>query len=218
MIAKIGRADAALEARDVHTAIAEMNGVTGLDAAVRAKLESALAKAHGVTDPAVYRDPVATLPDGTKIKPNAGGDKLYYGTDSEQPAQVFAKGLEARGNNTDLLNHVTQGPDRAFRGTTRWIIQSRGESGAGVWAKEGGWVYEIDGVRGWDANASLEHRVPWPDGTHRGNPMRGEHEISILAGVPSSRIKRAIPMIEENGVLIPAVAKALDNPNYVPPP
>lgn len=192
--------------------------MASLDAAARAKLESALAKAHGVTDPAVYRDPTATLPDGTKVKPNAGGDKLYYGTGSEPPAQVFAKGLEARGNNTDLLNQVTQGPDRAFRGTTREVIQPDGSAGAGAWAGEGGWVYEIDGVRGWDANRSLDGRVPKPDGTFGGNPMYGEHEVSILAGVPPSRIKRAIPMIEKSGRLTPDWANVQNNPNYQPLP
>lgn len=217
-IAKLERADAALAARDVHRAIAEMDGVASLDAAARAKLESALAKAHGVTDPAVYRDPTATLPDGSKIKPNAGGGSLYYGSDRDQPADVFAKGLEARGNNTDLLNHVKEGPDRAFRGTTREVIQPDGSAGAGAWAKEGGWVYEIDGVRGWDANRSLDGRVPKPDGTFGGNPMYGEHEVSILAGVPPSRIKRAIPMVEKNGRLMPDWGNVKINPNYQPLP
>jgi hypothetical protein len=64
------------------------------------------------------------------------------------------------------------------------------ETGAAYFAGPGNYVFEIQGVPGWDANALLEGRVRAPDGSFGGNPWRGEGEIAIRAKVPLERIVR----------------------------
>lgn len=174
--------------------------------------EARLAEAHGRTPPSVYRDPKAVLPDGTKIPPSAQGGKLYYGSDAISPDQAFEKGLPGRGPNTNLLDHVEQKPDSAYRGTTRHILSPGQDSGAALWAGDGGWVYEIDGTPSWDVNKELQGRVRRPDGTFGDNPMRGEQEHATLANIPPGRIVRAIQIVAHGDGY--RLGQSLPNPNY----
>ncbi|MEO8453501.1 MAG: hypothetical protein ABI647_27200, partial [Gemmatimonadota bacterium] len=179
------------------------------------RFEDALAKDAGKTSPDIYRNPRATLPDGKSIEPSVQGGELHYGTDSEPPSVVFEKGLSSRGPNVSLTDHVAQGGDSAFRGTTRTPMTQNGEAGAGQWAGENGWVYKIDGTPSWDLNAELQGRVPKPDGTYGDNPLPGEHEQAVLAGIPKERIVGAYKMmVNRRGQLVPG--EFTPNPNYRP--
>ena len=208
-------ADSAISNGDLHRAaqILDDLAASGVPRPVVARFEAALAAATGKTNPAVYRDAKARLPNGKLVSPNVYGGELHYGTDSITPEVAFEKGLPGRGDNTDLLQHVHQASDSAFRGTTRHIFDSDG-GGAGQWAGENGWVYKIDGTPSWDLNAQLDGRVPRPDGSFAGNPMYGEHEQAVLANIPRERIVGAIRIVERNGRLIPQPMIA--NPHYKP--
>ena len=188
---------------------------SGVPKAVVHKLEDALAQAAGKTALSTYRDPHATLPNGARVNPSVWGGELYYGTDDIAPSTAFEHGLPARGQNNALLEHVMQRSGSAFRGTTIKISGEAANSGAMAWADDGGWVYKIDGTPSWDMNAELEGRVPLPDGRFGGNPMPGEHEHAILAGVPKERIVGAYPIGQSRGRL--AAGPMVPNPNYVPP-
>jgi hypothetical protein len=209
-------ADVAVANRDIHAAIQIGDELvkSGLPKQSVTTYEHALANTSGTTDPAVYRDPHAVLPDGRRIAPSTFGGDLYYGTDEVPPAVAFEKGFPARGPNVKLLDHVHQAGDRAFRGTTRTIFTPDGERGAGQWAGADGWVYKIDGTPSWDVNASLEARVPRADGLFGNNPMRGELEQAVLGNIPRERIVGAIKMIERGEGLIPGPLQP--NPNYKP--
>jgi hypothetical protein len=64
--------------------------------------------------------------------------------------------------------------------------------GAAGWAGNGGLVVEIDGTKipGYDLNKFMEGRIAKPDGSFGNNPLYGEQEIAIHAGVPLSAIRR----------------------------
>ncbi len=180
-----------------------------------ATLENELARTLGKTPPSVYRDPKATLPNGAEVPPSVWGGVKYYGTSEIPPEIAFADGFPGRGSDTDLLQHSQGALDRAFRGTTEYLVSPDGQAGAGAWAEEGGWVYKIDGTPSWDLNAELEGRVPQSDGSFGGNRMHGEHEHSVLANIPKERIIGAFKMtVDANGTLRPG--PMISNPNYVP--
>ena len=89
------------------------------------------------------------------------------------------------------------------------------QQGAGAWAGEGGWVFEIDSTPSWELRSLLEGRVPRPDGSYGGVLMRGEVEHAMLAQVPSERIVAIHKMgLHPNGSLIRT--RTLWNPNYRP--
>lgn len=187
---------------------------SGVDREVVTSLETKLAAQLGKTSPSVYREPTATLPNGKAVEPSAWGGRYFHGTNEVSPTQAFEHGLAGRGPNTDLYEHVTQKGDSAFRGTTDHIFNAERTSGAGAWAGEGGWVYEIDGTPTWDVNAALDHRVQMPDGSFKSNPMGGEQEHAALANIPPERIVRAYQVVEINGKL--EKGPPLENPNYKP--
>lgn len=201
---------------DLHEAarIGDELVASGLQKNAVSSFENSLAKATGRTSPEFYRNPAAKLPDGSRTAPSAYGGDLYYGTDSIPPEVAFEQGLAGRGTNTDLLDHVHQHADSAFRGTTRTIFTQDRDGGAGHWAGEDGWVYKIDGTPSWDVNAKLDGRVPRPDGSFGGNPLPAEHEQAVLANVPRERIAGAMKMIERNGNLVPG--PFIPNPHYKP--
>jgi hypothetical protein len=206
----------ALAGRDVHGAIALMDKLRGVipDDALRGRIEAQLAARARVTNPAVYRNPLAVLPSGQQVPPTARGGKLYYGSDQLTPETVFERGLEARGPDQGLLAHVMQEGNSAFRGTTRAIFTPDKEGGAGAWAGEKGWVYVIDDVPSWDVNVLLEGRVPTVAG-FRGNPVSGEGEQAILANVPRTRIIEAIEIVRDaRGNL--RLGQRVKNPSYEP--
>lgn len=189
---------------------------SGVPKAKVIEFENAIAQDVGKTSPHTYRNPTATLPDGTPTPPSVQGGPLFHGTDTP-PEVVFQKGLPTRGNNTGLLDHAQQAPDSAFRGTTREILSPDRQQGAGQWAGEDGYVYKIDGTPSWDMNAKLDGKVKLPDGSYTGNPMKGEAEQAVLANVPTERIVGAYKMrVLPNGKLAPG--PMIPNPNYKPIP
>ena len=157
---------------------------------------------------------VAMLPDGRPVVPTARGGNLYHGTSELAPDVVFEHGLPSRGTDLRLLEHVESRGNSAFRGTTDMIMTPDGNGGAGVWAGEGGWVYQLDGTPSWDVNLLLEGRVRLPDGSFRGNLMSGEIERVIPARVAPERILGAFSIVEKNGRLRPGTFVV--NPRYRP--
>ena len=167
--------------------------------------------------------------EGQSIPPHhyQGG---YYGNavnggDSAQDIieRTFREGMPARGGNMDLRRHSEEmdvgaadfDQRSAFRGTTQNVSSPDGESGAAVWAGEGGVVFQIEGVPTWEVNLALQGRVQRPDGSYRGNLMHGEHEHAVLSQVPANRISRAgIVTVTSRG--IPIVRTWIDNPAFVP--
>ncbi|MEM7157283.1 MAG: hypothetical protein AAF799_30840 [Myxococcota bacterium] len=130
---------------------------------------------------------MATLPDGTEIAPTRLGSNVFHGTDVDE-ATIRAwieNGLPERGSNMDLLAHqlgagrVGGATDSAFRGTTRDFRLAAGL------ADEGGFVFELRNVDGWDVARELEGRVPSADPSRpfAGIDTTGETEFAILARV-----------------------------------
>jgi hypothetical protein len=179
-----------------------------------AQLEVASAQQHQRTPVDVYRQPRAILPNGQAVEGLNSGT-VYHGTDQIPPEVAFEKGLPARGDNLDLLDHAEQRGNSAFRGTNKWVIAPDRQSGPGYFAGEGGWVYEVDGVPAWDVNANLEGRVKMPDGSFGSNLMQGEAKQALLGGVPKERIRGAYP-IEKHQRLPNRLQKGkfIPNPNY----
>jgi len=211
-------AEAAIAKGDLHVAAQIGDDLirSGIPKETVQSFETALAESAGMTSPSVYRDPVATLPSGKKVPPSAWGGVRFHGTNTTPPETAFADGLEGRGPNTDLNDHVHQRGDSAFRGTTEMAFTPDKKGGAGYWAGEGGWVYKIRGTPSWDVNAALEGRVPAPDGTYRGNIVPDENEHAVLANIPPESIEGAWQVIKDaNGNL--ALGPFIKNPNFAGP-
>jgi hypothetical protein len=155
--------------------------------------------------------PYATL-NGKNLDPSYY-QTLYHGhhalphkipdiSEAEAIELAFKEGLPARGKNSDLLNyaeelylrenyHHSKKLRPSFRGTTREIASPGDLSSAAInWADEGGYIYEIKGVPGWDVNMHLDGRVKGAGGYYRGNSMSGENEIAIHGKVPGKYICR----------------------------
>lgn len=176
--------------------------------------------------------PIAMI--GSKVLQPRILDKAFYGNKQLPPGyqtieDIFKKGLPERGQNWDLNSHVEeswklkggQNPvnDTAFRGTTPQISSPDGTIGAINWADEGGYVYEIRGVPGWEVNTALEGRVAKPDGTFRDNLMSGELETAIPAKVPGKFICRVgRPSLSNSGRLIIRSTDWVVNPYAAKPP
>lgn len=139
--------------------------------------------------PPVTAVPKAILPDGRELAPDSytGG---YHGTAEVPPEVALKTGLPAHGDNWNLLDHVLQRGNSAFRGTTTYVTDPERGAGAAYWAGEGGWVYDVAHVPTWDVNLELEGRCPMPDGSFKGNLMVGENEYAIPAAVSPEHIRR----------------------------
>jgi len=139
------------------------------------------------------RMPRAVLPDGTALEAESyvGG---YHGTSTNPDKVVRDHGFPAKGPIEDwrLLEHSEESSEgaSAFRGTTIFPSFPGVYQGAAYWADEGGWVYELRGVPTWELDSDLEGRVKRPDGTYRGNLMRGEVERAVPAQIPLECIPR----------------------------
>ncbi len=133
--------------------------------------------------------PHATL-NGQRVEPQIIDTDLYHGTRMTWAEVVEGGGMPAEGTNIDLLNHVNQGGNSAFRGTTRMAATPDGQ-GAAAWAGEGGLVLKIDGLKvpGYDVNKLMEGRIARPQGDFTGNLWSGEQEIAVHARVPLSTIR-----------------------------
>jgi hypothetical protein len=124
---------------------------------------------------------------------------VYHGIDLHEvpdPVQQLPnEGLPARGTNVSLQDHCEPPPDAAakggsaFRGGTQFPSSPHAAEGAAYWAKEGGYVVEIEGAPWWDANALLDGKIPTPTG-FRGLLMIGEGERVIWGEVTPDGIKR----------------------------
>jgi hypothetical protein len=146
--------------------------------------------------------------NGNKIEPVLyeklyhGADRATLGVDAQMPAKevaakIYAEGLPGRGNNIDLVKHAGGADDRAFRGTTLMMRTPDGEGGAIVWADEGGFVIELQNVKGYDVNQALEGRVKKADGSFGGNPMRGEIEIAVPGRIKPEQVKQVYEVITD---------------------
>jgi hypothetical protein len=124
------------------------------------------------------------------VEPEIIDTELYHGARMTWAQVQKAGGLPADGTNLDLSNHVKQGGNSAFRGTTRVVSTPDGQ-GAAAWADEGGLVLKIDGtkIRGYDINKLMAGNIARPPRDYAGNPWSGEQEIAIHARVPLSAIR-----------------------------
>lgn len=200
----------------------ESGDITGAMEAFKAKgigneladeLGDLLCTQYDKTPVSIYRSPVAEL-NGKKVKPTSKRHHGYHGN-HQKPENVFKHGFLAKGPNLDLTGQVLDKGGRAFRGTSPYILSPDGESGPGYFAGTGGFVYEIDGVPGWDTNQLLEGKVYNQFTGFGGNPYSSEVETAILGHVPPSRIKGAYHIRSYRGLrLIPGTFEK--NPNYVP--
>jgi hypothetical protein len=98
----------------------------------------------------------------TKAAPTFRGD-------SRPPSQIFDEGFQPVGNDLDLMNHATGGPNSGYVATSRssTVAQDFGPN-----------VYEVRAPGGVDVNATLGSRSPFPS----------ELEVAYPGGVPSSCI------------------------------
>ncbi|MHB2018929.1 MAG: hypothetical protein ACYCW6_18440 [Candidatus Xenobia bacterium] len=134
--------------------------------------------------------PHAILPDGSEAAPTDYGGG-FHGTSEVPPEVALKDGLPAHGDDWNLLEHVYQDGNSAFRGATRYITDPVRDTGAAYWAGQGGWVYDVEHVPTWDVNALLEDRIPNPDGFgYRSNPVYGENEMAIPGHILPQNIRR----------------------------
>lgn len=133
----------------------------------------------------------ARLPNGEFVAPAKLGTHQYYGTSDLTPDVAFTEGVPLKGVCIDLLRHAGKGRDSRFRGTTPILVVNEAlGQGAMCWADEGGWVYELDSIPGWDIEKLLDGKVPTANG-FGGAPYPGEMEGAIDSRIPGSMIRRA---------------------------
>jgi hypothetical protein len=88
------------------------------------------------------------------------------------------------------LGHAANNPtDRAFRGTTTQPLSPNKDSGAVLWAGEGGLVIQFKNVPGYDVNAALEGQIKTVMG-YKNNPNVGEQEIAVPGAVAPGNIAK----------------------------
>jgi len=94
----------------------------------------------------------------------------YYGHDASLlPESVLEHGLPTRGSDWDLIRHVEQTGNSAFRGTTK-LVTYPGGGGAAAWADEGGFVYEVTCVPSWDVQCSNARTPAYSHRRHTHTP------------------------------------------------
>jgi len=211
--ALLRRLDDALATGDMAAAVSAGDQL-GIEHASQQSLENALATLHGVTPPSFFRNPRAVAPGGQSIGPDdyAGG---YHGVAQLDVRKLLTKGLEVRGSNTEIENHVLAGGGSAFRGTTPYVVSPDGSSGAALWAREGGWVIQIADVPTWDANRHLEHQLN-RSGLNLSNPVRGEVERLVPGYIPPQHIVRYGKVVEQEGTKRLYVKEWHNNPHFRP--
>jgi len=142
----------------------------------------------------------------------------YYGNGLLDPETVLREGFSHRGDDWDLLNHVLQRGDSAFRGTTKQIVYPEDGVGAASFAGEDGYVYEVTCLPSWDVNKHLQGRVDYVLGLGKGgNAVLGEHEYAVASRIPSSHIKRYGRVVRSaSGLLFVPRAAWVENPAWNP--
>jgi hypothetical protein len=208
----VALADPLIASGDMTAAIVAFEA-KGVSAALADELGDLLSVQHGKTELSVYRKPVASI-HGKPVEPTSKNSHGYHGHHAK-PEEVFVHGFPAKGPSLDLENHVLAGKGRAFRGLAPVVCGPDGESGPCYFADEGGFVYEIDGVAGWDVNSLLAGRIHRGVAGYSENPFSSETEIAILGHVPASRVKGAYAIRSYRGLrLIPGTY--IKNPSYEP--
>lgn len=153
----------------------------------------------------------------------------YYGNGELDPDEVLREGFPQRGDDWDLLNHVLQRGNSAFRGTTKQIVYPEDGVGAASFAGEGGCVYEVTCLPSWDVNKHLMGRVrraSTADGggtvgvggvRYGGNAVLGEHEHAVASRIPPSHIRRYGRVVRSaGGTLFVPRAAWTENPAWNP--
>lgn len=153
----------------------------------------------------------AILPDKREVSAERSGER-YYGTHSVPPSVAFEHGIPLKGADRRLLEHVEGNDDSAFRGTTLWpLVNPLMGQGAILWAKEGGWVYHVGPMMGWDPARLLEGRVSTM-GMFTGAPNAMEGEISVPSKIEASLIIKGASVREIDDKLV--LSEWNYNPNY----
>lgn len=162
----------------------------------------------------------AILPNLQEVSAERSGDR-YYGTHHVSPEVAFQHGIPLKGTDRRLLEHVEahmyskSNEKSAFRGTTALpVINPDMGQGAIFWAQEGGWVYLIGPMMGWDPGRLLEGRVSVM-GKFGNAPFSMEGEISVPSRIEPSRIIKAAIVKEKGDRLVLDAWKY--NPNYPAP-
>jgi hypothetical protein len=145
----------------------------------------------------------ATILDKDRVEPMIF-QAIYHGTSELQPEKIkLFGGLPAKGMDIDLVRHVEPLPgaaeNSAFRGTVQFPLSPGFDSGAALWAGEGGWVYKISDYPGYDICRLLEGKIPDGNGGFRGPLMSGEQEVAIPARVSSSKIRAVGDVVLRRG-------------------
>lgn len=155
----------------------------------------------------------AILPNEDEVSAQGFGFR-YYGTDRIDPERAFELGIPVKGPDRRLKQHLDGNNSSAFRGTTESpIINMAMGQGAAAWAGEGGWVYYIGRVLGWDPSQLLEGRVA-NIGGYLDSPTMSELEISIPSLIPPAQIVKAGIVIRSRSRNF-MVRGWIENPNYI---
>ena len=152
------------------------------------------AKAAGLVDD------VAKVRAADEVARNNGYTR-YHGTahlyrgDSRTPEEIFDKGFDSRGIDTDLAYYQLHSNNSIY------ISTSTSREAAEIFAQPGGYVYEIDPRRlhGIDVNSSLGESSVFPD----------EEEIAIVRQIPSENIIGAREVLPNR-----SLGDIIRNPNY----
>lgn len=123
-----------------------------------------------------------------------GTAHLYRG-DSRTPEEIFDKGFDSRGIDTDLAYYQLHSNNSIY------ISTSTSREAAEIFAQPDGYVYEIDPRRlhGIDVNSSLGESSVFPD----------EEEIAIVRQIPSENIIGAREVLPNR-----SLGDIIRNPNY----
>lgn len=153
----------------------------------------------------------AILPNNKEASAERMGER-YYGTNKIKPDEAFNNGIPLKGMDRRLLEHLEGNEQSAFRGTTVFSnVNPHMGQGAAMWADEGGWVYQIGPVKGWDPGRLLEGLVE-QNGRFQDSPTMMELEVTVPSRIEPHLIIKA-GIVEEIDVHL-VVRKWEYNPNY----
>lgn len=155
----------------------------------------------------------AILPNQEEVPGERSGMR-FYGTSTVPPDVAFKQGIPLKGDDRRLLAHVNGNDNSAFRGTTAVpLLNPKLGQGAIFWATEGGWVYEVGPMMGWDPGRLLEGRVNII-GLYWNAPNSMEGEISVPSRIEPGSIYKAA-LVKEKGDSL-GLGTWIYNPNYHP--
>ncbi|MGC4062135.1 MAG: hemagglutinin repeat-containing protein [Aquabacterium sp.] len=139
---------------------------------------------------------------GEKVTP-LNQAEVYHGTNkqtlglnnmsNQEAAQyLYQNGLNARGTNIELQDHVAGLPDTAFRGTTSARGTMNKDAGALYWAGDDGLVIQLKNVPGYEVNMLREtsSKGGGLSGYAQGKATSGEQEISVPAKIAPENIEQ----------------------------